>query len=141
MPFPTHYFYFPGVIKPNNLSQTQMDERVTGFYEIWKKCYIKEVPYDIKHGDTSQFYAYAQNKNDADQLATSEQQGYGMIITALMAGYDISAQQIFDGLFRYVKTHHSNKSKDLMAWQQNRGFVDMDSASAAPDGDMVIAYS
>ncbi|HXB45131.1 MAG TPA: glycosyl hydrolase family 8, partial [Puia sp.] len=49
--------------------------------------------------------------------------------------------QIFNGLFRYAKAHPSNKSNNLMAWKQNRGFVDMDSASAAPDGDMDIAYS
>jgi len=112
------------------------------FYDNWKNLYIKEVPHDfIKQGSPAQFYAYAQDKNNSDQLATSEQQGYGMIITALMAGHDMAAQQIFNGLFAYAKAHPCNKSKDLMAWQQNKKFVDTDSASAAPDGDMDIAYS
>lgn len=141
-PFPAHCIYFPGVIKPNNISRAQMEESVMRFYDNWKSLYIKEVPHEfIKHGSASQWYAYAQDKNNADQLATSEQQGYGMIITALMAGHDMAAQQIFNGLFAYVKAHPSNKSKDLMAWQQNKKFVDTDSASAAPDGDMDIAYS
>jgi endo-1,4-beta-D-glucanase Y len=142
MPFPTHSTYFPGVIKPNNQTQTQMDETVMRFYDHWKKSYVSKVPdHYIKQGDPGQFYVYAQDKNDTDQLTTSEQQGYGMIITSLMAGYDTSSQQTFNGLFTYVKAHPSNADKDLMAWQQNRDFVDLDSSSAAPDGDMDIAYS
>jgi endoglucanase len=142
MPFPTHFNYFPGVIKPNNRSQTQMDESVMRFYDHWKKSYVNKVPNNYtKQGDSGQFYVYAKDQDDVDQLTTSEQQGYGMIITSLMAGYDTSSQHIFNGLFKYVKAHPSNADKDLMAWQQNRVFVDLDSSSAAPDGDMDIAYS
>jgi endoglucanase len=141
-PFPNHSEYFTGVIKPNNRSQAQMDETVKQFYDEWKKSYLHKVPdHYIKGGDSGQYYVYAQDKNDAAQLTTSEQQGYGMIITALMAGYDPSSQKIFNGLFRYVKAHPSNADKDLMAWQQNSYFVDTDNSSAAPDGDMDIAYS
>jgi endo-1,4-beta-D-glucanase Y len=63
-----------------------------------------------------------------------------MIIVALMAGYDTTARNTYDGLFRYYKAHPSKKSPFLMAWAQTHAFRNVDGSSAA-DGDMDIAYS
>ena len=40
-PFPQHVKYSPGTIKPNHITQTQLDNSVKGFYTQWKKHYIK----------------------------------------------------------------------------------------------------
>ena len=70
----------------------------------------------------------------------SEGQGYGMVIVALMAGYNPSAQKTYDNLYHYYKAHPSNRGVHLMAWAQNTHGKDIDKTSAT-DGDMDIAYS
>lgn len=70
----------------------------------------------------------------------SEGQGYGMIIMTLMAGFDASAKDIYDNLFRYARAHPSGKSKYLMAWAQYANNKSTDNTSAS-DGDLDIAYS
>lgn len=131
-PFPQHIKYFPGTIKPNRVTQLQLDNSVTGFYDQWKKRFIKNVP------DKSESYVWFEGVGK--KQCVSEGQGYGMIIVALMAGYDPSAKAIYDNLFRYVKSHPSGKSKHLMAWAQYINGKDADNTSAS-DGDIDIAYS
>ena len=57
-------------------------------------------------------------KFDATSTArtVSEGQGYGMIIVALMAGYDPGAQTILDGLWEFSKDHRSENDPRLMDW-------------------------
>ncbi len=43
-PFPQHVKYFAGTIKPNHVSQTQLDNSVETFYTQWKNRFIKNVP-------------------------------------------------------------------------------------------------
>jgi len=131
-PFPRHARYFTGSIKPSHVSQTQLDNVVCDFYTQWKKRYLKTLP------GKSQSYIWFENKGN--KQCVSEGQGYGMIIVALMAGYDSSAKTVYDNLFRYYRAHPSNKSIYLMAWAQYTNGQDVDSTSAT-DGDMDIAYS
>jgi endo-1,4-beta-D-glucanase Y len=131
-PFPHHVKYFPGTIKPNHVSQTQLDNAVGDFYKQWKKRFIKNVPGKPE--------SYVWFEGVGKKECVSEGQGYGMVIVALMAGYDPSAKITYDNLFRYYKSHPDKRSKYLMAWAQYTNGKSSDGTSAT-DGDMDIAYS
>ena len=131
-PFPQHVKYFAGTITPNNFSPSQLDNAVTTFYNLWKKRYIKNVP------GKAQSYVWFDEKDG--KQCVSEGQGYGMIITVLVAGYDPSAKITYDNLFCYYKAHPDKRSKYLMAWAQYSNGKSSDGTSAT-DGDMDIAYS
>lgn len=131
-PFPQDVKYFAGSIKPNHVSQTQLDNSVEIFYTQWKKRFIKNVP------GKSESYVWFENVGK--KQCVSEGQGYGMIITVLMAGFDPLAKATFDNLFRYYKSHPDKRSKYLMAWAQYTNGKSSD-ATSATDGDMDIAYS
>ncbi len=97
-PFPQHISYTGTHIKPNNYSQTELDNHVTSFYDEWKTEYLKN-----DCGNSNEYYVFSGNgaKN------VSEAQGYGMMITAFMAGYDSSAKLYFDGLYNFYQAHPS----------------------------------
>ncbi len=131
-PFPQHVPYTMGTIKPNNISQQVMDKSVGEFYSQWKKRFVKTIPGKAE--------SYIWFEGVGKKQCVSEGQGYGMVITALMAGLDPLAKNTFDNLYRYYKAHPSNRGANLMAWAQytNGKNVDM---SSATDGDMDIAYA
>jgi len=133
LPFPQHVKYYDGVITPNHISQLQMDDSVRSFYNQWKERYVND------DAGEDQFYVWTE-KAAGNKKCVSEGQGYGMMIVALMAGYDTDAQKIYDGLYRYFKLHPSKTDSFLMAWAQTDNFKDEDGSSAT-DGDMDIAYS
>jgi endo-1,4-beta-D-glucanase Y len=132
MPFPQHVKYTSGSIKPNNYSQQQLDKQATDFYAQWKRKYIKSAC------TPGQSYVWFQTPGV--KQCVSEGQGYGMIITALMAGADPSAKNTFDALYRYYKAHPAHPGNHLMAWAQDKNCKSTDHSSAA-DGDMDIAYA
>ena len=131
-PFPQHVKYFAGTIKPNHISQTQLDNSVRVFYNQWKKRFIKNTPGKAE--------SYVWFENVGKKQCVSEGQGYGMIVVALMAGYDASAKATYDNLYRYYKSHPGKRGKRLMAWAQYSNGRDVDETSAS-DGDIDIAYS
>jgi endo-1,4-beta-D-glucanase Y len=131
-PFPQHSRYLPASIKPNNIPQPQLDNAVRLFNDQWKARYIKVVP------GKAESYVWFEGKDG--KQCVSEGQGYGMIITVLLAGYDPSAHKIFDNLLRYCRTHPAARSKYLMAWAQTTNGKDVDRTTAT-DGDMDIAFS
>ena len=110
-----------------------MDDSVRSFYRQWKEHYIREscVP--------GEKYVWFEGTKGND-ICVSEGQGYGMVITALMAGVDPDAQATFDALFRYYQAHPAQSNPRLMAWCQNNDCHSID-GSTATDGDMDIAYS
>ncbi len=131
-PFPQHVRYADGTIRPNHLPQQQLDDDVRAAYDHWKARYLKPVP------DTSPIQYRVSFGSSNPNRTVSEGQGFGMIITALMAGYDPDAQTIFDGLWRFTRAHPSNRDDRLMAWEvpePDRG------ASSAFDGDADMAYA
>lgn len=132
-PFPQHVQYSNGTILPTHVSQQKMDDAVRSFYDEWKEQYIRDacVP--------GEFYVWFENQK-GDKQCVSEGQGYGMIIVALMAGHDPSAQKIYNGLFRYCKSHPTKENPPLMSWAQGKNCKNIDGSSAT-DGDMDIAYS
>ncbi|WGU92218.1 glycosyl hydrolase family 8 [Paenibacillus dendritiformis] len=145
-PFPQHQSYASGVIKPNNVSQSQMDNEVKRLYDEWKARYLKKNPYV-----SNQYFVHYNLNGESDDeypnaVTTSEANGYGMLITAYMAGHDANAKTYFDGLYRFYKAHPSEINSKLMAWQQ----IDNGSAivnnteagsDAATDGDMDMAFA
>jgi len=131
-PFPQPIRYFAGTIKPNHITQSQMDNSVEGFYLQWKKHYIKNIP-----GKAERYVWFDEKDN---KRCVSEGQGYGMVIVTLLAGFDPSAKITYDDLYRYYKAYPDKRSKHLMAWAQYTNGKSADGTSAT-DGDMDIAYS
>ncbi|HZE84594.1 MAG TPA: glycosyl hydrolase family 8 [Puia sp.] len=132
-PFPQHVVYASGVHKPDHVGQGRMDDSVRAFYDAWKRRYIRSAC--VK----GQYYIWFEGP-DARKQCVSEGQGYGMIIVAMMAGYDPSARKIYDGLLQYARAHPSKASPLLMAWAQRKNCRDVD-GSTATDGDLDIAWS
>ncbi len=131
-PFPSHINYFDGTVKPSHISQTKLDNSIRSFYIQWKKRFIKSTP-----GKQENFVWF---ENKGNKQSVSEGQGYGMIIVALMAGFDHSAKDTYDNLYRYYRAHRDKRTGYLMAWAQTPDGKNIDNTSAT-DGDMDIAYS
>lgn len=133
-PFPQHVKYAAGSIKPDVVSQSQLDIAVQNFYDKWKKRYLK------RGCDTTQYYVWYNDLGyDGNELCVSEGLGYGMVIVAEMAGYDNAAKQYFDGLYRWYKAHPSSINPLLMNWRQNKN-CKSDGDDSATDGDEDIAF-
>ncbi|GKU77440.1 glycosyl hydrolase family 8 [Paenibacillus sp. L3-i20] len=139
-PFPQHMAPVKNTIKPNHVTQSQMDKEVGLLYNEWKKKYLRANPYDAK-----QYYVWYNDGGwNGDAVTVSEAHGYGMIITAIMAGHDPKAKTIYDGMYSFFRAHPSALDPDLMAWQQaDRGgkIINVNGTDSATDGDMDIAYS
>lgn len=100
-PFPQQVGY-PGVLKPSHVTQAAMNQAVTAYYDYWKSTYLKSNLASLPGG----YYVKGDITGDPDgftALGSSEGQGYGMIITVLMAGYDPNARTIYDGLFKTAR--------------------------------------
>ena len=139
-PFPQHTKYANGAIRPDCVTQRQLDKTTSDFYAAWKKTYLAAAC------DPGQFYIRDDDGGSgaAKQTAcVSEGQGYGMIVTAFMAGHDPRAQEFFDGLFRYYRAHPSRINPRLMAWNQITGCKNNPDGGddSATDGDLDIAFS
>jgi len=132
-PFPQHASYRPGSILPNHVSQAVLDDSVRSFYQQWKKHYV------LTACEQGQAYVWFEGTAGTNKCV-SEGQGYGMMIVALMAGFDSSAQDTYDRLFRWYRSHPTRNSAHLMAWSQDINCHSIDGTSAT-DGDLDIAYS
>lgn len=133
-PFPQHVVYQKGCILPGHISRQRMDDSVRTFYNVWKRSYLK------KGCNDGEYYVWFEGPASHNKQCVSEGQGYGMMIVALMAGYDTAARTIYNGLYHYYKAHPSKSDPRLMAWAQKKDCRDVDGSSAT-DGDMDIAYS
>jgi endo-1,4-beta-D-glucanase Y len=134
-PFPQAVSW-PGTIKPNHVTQATLNSDVTTYYNYWKGAHLKQSTVN-----TQRYYVKANSTGgSAEAITNSEAHGYGMVITALMAGYDANAKTYYDGLYRMYDSHRSVNNNNLMQWQV---FPDERSRSigSATDGDMDIAYS
>lgn len=133
-PFPQHVPYAPGTIRPNQRTQSQQDDDVRAFYDAWKASYLASAG-QTPQGNPLYRVAFGATPPDYDKTV-SEGQGYGMVIVALMAGYDPEAQTIFDGLWEFALAHPSEIDGRLMDWN----VPDNDGNDSAFDGDADIAY-
>lgn len=131
VPFGSHSFsYAEGTLKPSG-SQKDNDAKVLAFYQKWKANFIKQ------NCGNGWYQVYSP---DADHDYVGEAQGYGMVITATMAGADADARKIFDGILKYVLDHPSSINKDLHAAEQNASCKSVNGSDSATDGDLDIAY-
>ncbi len=122
-------------IKPNHINQEQINNDVAVYYHRWRKNYLK--PTTMPGG----YYVEGHCTNcKVPSKGTSEGHGFGMIITALMAGQDSLAKQYFDGLFAFFNNHKSKLNNELMGWNVA---IDerVDCFDSATDGDMDVAYA
>jgi endo-1,4-beta-D-glucanase Y len=115
---------------PSSAPKAQ-DAALLAYYRAWKKAFVR-------HGceaGTYQIYS-----PDAAYPYVAEAQGYGMVVTASMAGLDPGARTVFDGLLTYVLAHPSSVNANLTAAEQDSDCADRNAANSATDGDMDIAY-
>ena len=134
-PFPQG-LNFPGTIKPTGITQETMDDLVASYYDYWKARYLRPGEFIEKswfvQGETTGVSIY--------DKVTSEGHGWGMIITALMAGHDPEAREIFDGLVRMYNATRSVHNDKLMAWLITEGEDAGGMRGSAADGDLDVAY-
>jgi endo-1,4-beta-D-glucanase Y len=132
-PFGNHELsYAAGAILPDHVSQQELDDAVRVAYDGWRNRYVKPAC------TSGQFVVATGMENS---LTVSEAHGYGMLITAFMAGHDAGARATFDGMVRYFRAHPTESSPDLMAWSQDVDCNDNQGQSSATDGDLDIAYA
>jgi endo-1,4-beta-D-glucanase Y len=131
---------YPGCIKPNHVNQADLNAAVVGYYNYWKLTYLKNNLSSLPGG----YYVNGEILGDPEgfiALGCSEGLGYGMIISVLMAGYDVNAQICFNGLYKTSRTFHSAKNSHLMGWVVADHPNAQGHFSSATDGDMDIAYA
>jgi endo-1,4-beta-D-glucanase Y len=137
-PFPQNLTY-PGAIKPNNVTQEDMNNSVKSYYDYWKKTYVRQSNGVTPGGG---YYVFMKGTGGSgNEITTSEAHGYGMIIFALVAGYDPHAKQYFDGMFNMFDKHRSKNNPNNMSWVIDKSESPSKDQDSATDGDMDIAYA
>lgn len=157
-----------------DVAQDQMNTDVETFYDRWTgaengielvseakpagdgylSVYENTNMYIVKgdaEGSEPDEWADENPGNPLVAVATSEGTGYGMIITALMAGYDANAQMYFDGLMNTYLNNLSGttidyKQLNTMSWVvpdslTNRDGSEYARTTSSTDGDLDIAYA
>ncbi|MEO8603247.1 MAG: glycosyl hydrolase family 8 [bacterium] len=133
-PFGSHpVTYAAGTIRPNHVPQATLDQQVSTFYDAWKAKYLRQGCGEGRY--------YVLTKTQSGNQTVSEGQGYGMLLTVLMAGYDPQAQTIFDGMYAYFSDHPTETHDHLMAWYQNTSCNDAQGRDSATDGDLDVALA
>ncbi|MGM0443846.1 MAG: glycosyl hydrolase family 8 [Fibrobacterota bacterium] len=127
---------FAGCIKPDTVSQEGMNADITEIYDHYRDSYLRE-----SSNTARGYYIEAKGNGEGGDASStiSEAHGYGMIIFALMAGYDANAREYFDGMFRFYKDHPSESNQYTMSWVVD-AYESESASSSASDGDMDIAY-
>ncbi|MGM0462285.1 MAG: glycosyl hydrolase family 8 [Fibrobacterota bacterium] len=135
-PFPQN-IDFEGLIKPSGYTQEELNDHVAGVYEHYK-TFLQE-SLETENG----YYMLSGGTNIGfDTTATvSEAHGYGMLVFALMAGYEERAKEYFDGMYYFYKDNPSSINSYNMAWEIEGYEQPYEDRSSATDGDMDIAYA
>ncbi len=135
-PFTASVEYVAGAIGPS-VDRAELAAATGDFYDEWKARYVRR-------GCGQGRYYVATALDDIGNRTLSEGIGYGMVVTAYLAGHDPEAKTIFDGLYRLFRDHPAASSDDLMAWYLDEdceprieGVLEDVSQS---DGDLDIAY-
>ncbi|MEU2659366.1 glycosyl hydrolase family 8 [Streptomyces sp. NPDC007325] len=131
VPFGSHLKpYAAGMLKPSG-GQAALDQKVVDYYNRWKSAFVRQ---NCGNG------WYQVVSPDADHPYVAEAQGYGMVVTATMAGADPDAKKIFDGLVKWKLDHPSSINPDLLAAEQDVNCRSVNGGDGATDGDMDVAY-
>lgn len=133
-PFGSHpQAYAVGSILPSHVSQATLDQATRDFYDAWKARYLRQT--------CGAGRWVVESKTQSGNLTVSEAHGYGMLLTALMAGHDPDARAIFDGMVTFYREHPSIYTPSLMAWYQTKSCGSAEGGDSATDGDLDIAYA
>ncbi|MFB7358248.1 glycosyl hydrolase family 8 [Streptomyces gardneri] len=131
VPFGSHLKpYAAGTLKPSG-AQAVLDQKVVEYYNKWKAAFVRQ---NCGNG------WYQIISPDADHPYVAEAQGYGMVVTATMAGADPDAKKIFDGLVKWKIDHPSSVNPNLLAAEQDVACKSVNGGDGATDGDMDVAY-
>ncbi|MEX0173030.1 glycosyl hydrolase family 8 [Streptomyces sp. LMG1-1-1.1] len=131
VPFGSHLKpYTAGMLKPSGAQATN-DQKVVDYYNRWKAAFVRQ---NCGNG------WYQIISPDADHPYVAEAQGYGMVVTATMAGADPDAKKIFDGLVKWKIDHPSSVNPNLLAAEQDTACKSVNGGDGATDGDMDVAY-
>ncbi|MFJ5833432.1 glycosyl hydrolase family 8 [Streptomyces sp. NPDC093089] len=131
VPFGSHLKpYAAGMLKPSG-TQASNDQKVVDYYNRWKSAFVRQ---NCGNG------WYQIISPDADHPYVAEAQGYGMVVTATMAGADPDAKKIFDGLVKWKIDHPSSINPNLLAAEQDTACRSVNGGDGATDGDMDVAY-
>jgi len=137
-PFPQNLNY-PGCIKPSHVTQADINNSITSYYDYWVNAYLRQSNGVTPGGG---YYIFTRGTGGSgNEITTSEAHGYGMIIFALMAGYDNRAKEYFDGMFNMFDKHRSTADSDNMSWVIDKSESPAKDQDNASDGDMDIAYA
>lgn len=123
--------YVEGSILPSQPAE-ELDRATRSFYDYWKKTYVRP---GCGEGEL-----VVESRTKPTNLTVSEAHGYGLIITAYMAGHDPDAKRQFDAMLRYHRKHQSALTSGIMAWYQDDNCRDTGGDNGATDGDLDIAY-
>ncbi|GAA1838920.1 glycosyl hydrolase family 8 [Luedemannella flava] len=129
VPFGSHRRpYAAGVLAVTG-DRSDVDGQVVAFYRQWRAAFVR--------AGCGRFHVVSP---DAEYPVVAEAQGYGLVISALMAGADRRARELFDGILGYVLAHPSSQDRGLMAAEQDADCRDVNGGDSATDGDLDIAY-
>ncbi len=137
-PFPQNQ-KLEGVIYPSNTTFEEINQIIKTYYDAWKSKFIKTTT-TIDGGYYVEYKGYADYEK-VNFKTVSEAHGYGMIIMALMAGYDPEAKTIFDGMLKVYQSFPSIISGYLMSWILPEDEDYGKRSDCATDGDMDVAYA
>ena len=107
--------YAVGSILPT-ATPAELDRATRSFYDYWKAKYVRP---GCGEGEL-----VVEARTKPTNLTVSEAHGYGMIITAYMAGHDPDAKHQFDAMLRYHRRHQSALTPGIMAWYQDQNCRD-----------------
>jgi len=133
------------IIKPS-YEQAELDHQLFHFYQDWKSTYLREgCGFQRFLVDVAADGKNVEGGTAPSTLTISEAHGYGMLITVMMADFDLDAQKTFDGMVNYFHDHPAKSNPGLMAWNQLRNCQnagdDVGGDHSATDGDLDIAYA
>ena len=128
-PFGSHRTPYVAGIKPTVVTQAAQDALIRTQYDRWKSTGIQ-----ARCGGYVAVFK-------PEYATVSEGAGYGMLLTAFMAGHDSQARTVFDGLFRVVRSHPASSTGNpaLMDWRINADCSGGGEGWNAMDGDLDIA--
>lgn len=137
-PYPQNVSYVAGSLVPSQRPLDQLNGEVAAVYRRWKDSYLVQAGTEA---DGHPRYRVRMGTGSGDPTV-SEGQGYGMLITALMAGEDDDAQTLFDGLWEFRADHPSDNDSRLMDWHvPSDEEPEPGEDGSAFDGDCDIAYA
>lgn len=137
-PFPQEVV-FDGCIKPNDVTQQEMNDAIVEYFEAWIDQYVKGSNGVTRGGG---YYVAMKGVGATEgDVTTSEAHGYGMILFALMAGAIDNAKSYFDGMYNMYNRHRSIKNENLMSWTIHSSESTSYDDDSATDGDLDIAYA